>query len=77
MIRIGNRMLAENGKEEFENAVAKATHSYEVEQSISGYYRLLCDGEYLCDDPACEDVYEENSAYYLFAELVQENERQQ
>jgi hypothetical protein len=35
----------------------------------------LCDGEYLHDDSACEDVNEEDSAYYFFAELVKENER--
>ena len=75
MRTIGNMMIAENGKEAFELATAKAAHSYEVKQSISGYYRLLCDGEYLHDDSACEDVNEEDSAYYFFAELVKENER--
>ena len=68
-------MIAENGKEAFELATANAVHSYEVEQSISGYYRLLCDGECLNDDSACEDVNEEDSVYYFFAELVKENER--
>lgn len=75
MKTIGNMVIAENGKEAFEIAIEKAAHSYEVEQSISGYYRLLCDGEYLHDDSACEDVNEEDSAYYFFAELVKENER--
>ena len=75
MRTIGNMMIAENGKEAFELEIANAEHSYEVEQSISGYYRLLCDGEYLHDDSACEDVNEEDSAYYFFAELVKENER--
>ena len=75
MRTIGNMMIAENGKEAFELATAKAVHSYEVEQSISGYYRLLCDGEYLHDDSACEDVNEEDAAYHFFAELVKENER--
>ena len=75
MRTIGNMMIAENGKEAFELATAKAVHSYEVEQSISGYYRLLCDGECMHDDSAWEDVNEEDSAYYFFAELVKENER--
>ena len=75
MKTIGTMKIAECGKEEFELATANAKHSYEVEQSISGYYRLLCDGELMHDDSACEDVNEKDSAYYLFAELIKENER--
>lgn len=75
MKTIGSMVFAENGKEAFELATVNAKHSYEVEQSISGYYRLLCDGELMHDDSACEDVNEEDSAYYFFAELVKENER--
>lgn len=75
MKTIGTMVIAENGKEAFDLAVSKAKHSYEVEQSVSGYYRLLCDGEYLHDDSACEDVNEEESAYYFFAELINDNER--
>lgn len=75
MKTIGTMVIAENGKEAFELAVANAKHSYEVEKSISGYYRLLCDGELMHDDSACEDVNEEDLAYCFFAELVRENER--
>ena len=75
MKTIGTMVIAENGKEAFEMAIANSAHSYEVEQSISGYYRLLCDGEYMHDDSVCEDVNEEESAYYFFAELIKENER--
>lgn len=75
MKTIGTMVVADNGKEAFELAISNARHSYEVEQSISGYYRLLCDGELIHDDSACEDVNEEDLAYYFFAELVKENER--
>lgn len=75
MKTIGTMVIADNGKEAFELAISNARHSYEVEQSISGYYRLLCDSELMNDDSACEDVNEEDSAYYFFSELVRENER--
>lgn len=31
-------------------------NGYSVEQSISGYWRLMKDGEIIYDDSACEDV---------------------
>lgn len=75
MKTIGTIVIANNGKEAFELAISNARHSYEVEQSISGYYRLFCDGELMHDDSACEDVNEEDSAYFFFSELIKENER--
>lgn len=75
MKTIGNIVLAENGKEAFELSCKDATHNYEVEETISGYYRLYCDGVIMHDDSACEDVNEEDSAYYFFSELVKENEQ--
>lgn len=72
MKQIGNIMLPESGKEAFE--IANASGKYEVERTLSGYYRLLCDDEVIHDDPAFEDVNEMESAYYFFAELIKERE---
>jgi hypothetical protein len=61
-----------SGKPLFDEACAKAKNSYEVERSISGYYRLYRNGELILDDPAWEDVQEEESAYSFFAEYIKE-----
>lgn len=64
--------LIKSGKPLFDEVCAKAKNSYQVEQSISGYYRLYKNGELVHDDPACEDVQEEESAYSFFAEYIKE-----
>lgn len=44
---------------------------YTMEQSITGYWRLLdSEGNYIHDDPACDDVYDEGSAIALFNEII-------
>lgn len=46
---------------------------YEMEQSISGYWRLLdADGYLIYDDSACEDVYDEESAYHVFLAIIED-----
>lgn len=46
---------------------------YEMEQSISGYWRLFdADGNLIHDDSACEDVYNEESAYHLFLAIIED-----
>lgn len=46
---------------------------YTMELSISGYWRLLnSDGDLILDDPACEDVYDEESARALFLSYIAE-----
>lgn len=46
---------------------------YTMEQSITGYYRLLdSEGNLILDDPACEDVYDEESARALFLSYISE-----
>lgn len=72
MKQIGNIMVPESGKEAFE--IANESGRYEIERTLSGYYRLLCDDEIIHDDPAFEDVNELESAYYFFAELIKERE---
>ena len=46
---------------------------YTMEQSISGYWRLLdSEGNYILDDPACDDVYDEEAAIAFFREYIKE-----
>ena len=72
---IGTMVMPENGAEAFDLACEKAKRSYSVERAITGYLRLLCDGQTIHDDPACEDVQEEDNALYFFAELIKEREK--
>lgn len=69
--------LIKSGKPLFDEVCAKAKNSYQVEQSISGYYRLYKNGELVYDDPACEDVQEEESAYSFFAEYIKEYDKEE
>ena len=43
-------------KNEFSAIVNATGKNFEIEKTISGYYRLLLDGEPIIDDSACEDV---------------------
>ena len=74
MKKIGSILIPDSGKEAFQLAIKNSSHTYEVEKTISGYFRILCDGEYIHDDSAFEDVNEEDTAYYFFADLVKELE---
>lgn len=74
MKRIGKMILFDNGKESFDFYAGKTSNRYEVEQSISGYYRLYCNDELIHDDSAFEDVNEEDPAYYYFSEIIKERE---
>ena len=48
-------------------------NGYSVEQSISGYWRLMKDGEVIYDDSACEELNEDKeTAEALFAEYLKE-----
>lgn len=73
---IGKSIIPNNGKEAFEIAVKNAKHRYDVERSISGYYRLRQDGNLVIEDSACEDTNEEDSAYYFFAEWIKEYDKE-
>lgn len=46
-------------------AILKSNH-FEVEKSISGYYRLLKNNKVVHDEPACDDVYEYDVAIEHF-----------
>lgn len=49
-------------------------HGYTVEQSISGYWRLMKDGEVIYDDSACEELNEDKeTAEDFFEEYLKEN----
>ena len=54
----------------FDAAVKLSGKNFRIEESISGYYRLLCDEDIIHDDSACEDVYELDSALWMFAEHI-------
>lgn len=48
-------------------------NGYSVEQSISGYWRLMKDGEVIYDDSACEELNEgKETAEAFFAEYLKE-----
>lgn len=64
-------------KQEFKELVKKSGVRYQIDQAMSGYYRLVVrrdDGDYdlIHDDPACEDVYDEESATAYFSYLIQQ-----
>lgn len=50
------------------------TNHFEVEKSISGYFRLLKYGMLIHDEPACEDVKDyEDAVSYFYDHLTSEN----
>lgn len=64
-------------EQEFKELVKKSGVRYEIDESMSGYYRLVVrrdDGNYdlIDDDPASEDVYDEESATAYFSYLIQQ-----
>ena len=44
---------------DFMNVVRATGKNYRINYSISGYYRLMLDGEPIIDDSACEDLNED------------------
>ena len=44
---------------EFMSVVRATEKNFRINQSISGYYRLMLDGEPIIDDSACEDTNED------------------
>lgn len=59
----------------FENIVAATGKNYTIEQSISGYYRLMLNDEPIIDDSACEDLNEDyDTAEGYFIEYLMEYE---
>lgn len=48
-------------------------NGYSVEQSISGYWRLMKDGEVIYDDSACNELNEDKeTAEAFFVEYLKE-----
>ena len=54
---IKNRKKME--RTDFMNVVRATEKNYRINYSISGYYRLMLDGEPIIDDSACEDTNED------------------
>ncbi len=71
-------MILKNLEEQFKEAVKASGLKYDLNQSISGYYRLVVyngdnsDYDLVHDDSACEDVYDRDSAMALFIEIIRE-----
>ena len=67
---------------EFMDVVRATEKNYRINYSISGYYRLMLDGEPIIDDSACEDLnedYETAEAYcinYLMEYEVPESKKE-
>lgn len=54
--------------ETFEEVVAATGKEFKIEQSTSGYFRLMLDGEPVVDDSACEDLngtYKDAKNYFI------------
>lgn len=66
---------------EFMSVVRATEKNYRINYSISGYYRLMLDGEAIIDDSACEELedYETAEAFfmrYLLEYEVPENKKE-
>lgn len=68
-------------KPHFEELVEATGKNFTIEQSISGYYRLMLDGEPVIDDSAADDVNEDYEtaesffANYLLEYVVPEDKK--
>ena len=60
---------------DFMTVVRATEKNYRINQSISGYYRLMLDGEPIIDDSACEDTNEDyETAEAFFTRYLMEYE---
>ena len=60
---------------EFMDVVRATEKNYRINRSISGYYRLMLDGEPIIDDSAIEDVNEDyETAEAFFTRYLMEYE---
>ena len=65
----------------FDKAVSATGKKYYIERSISGYYRLMLDGEPVFDDSAAEELNEDREtaeaffANYLLGYVVPEDKK--
>ena len=65
----------------FDGIVSATGKNYCIERSISGYYRLMLDGEPVFDDSAAEEVNEDREtaeaffANYLLEYVVPDNKK--
>lgn len=71
----------DNMKTYFDRIVSATGNDYYIERSISGYYRLMLDGEPVFDDSAAEEVNEDREtaeaffANYLLEYAVPDNKK--
>lgn len=70
-----------NMRTHFDKVVSATGKNYYIERSISGYYRLMLDGEPVFDDSAAEDLNEDREtaeaffANYLLEYVVPEDKK--
>ena len=51
---------------EFMDVVRATEKNYRINYSMSGYYRLMLDGELIIDDSACDDLNEDYATAEAF-----------
>lgn len=76
-----SRKGKDNMRTYFDRIVSATGEKYYIERSISGYYRLMLDGEPVFDDSAAEDLNEDREtaeaffANYLLEYIVPEDKK--
>lgn len=77
-------MLFKSIEEQFNEVVKMSGVKYELDKSIGGHYRLIAyrDDEWfngnlpnydiIHEDPACEDLYDKETAMALFTDVIRE-----
>ena len=70
-------------EEQFNEVIRKSGVKYDLDQAISGHYRLVAyrdeesagrlpNYDIIHEDPACEDLYDKETAMTLFADIIRE-----
>lgn len=78
---LNNTIKSISMKTYFDRIVSATGKNYYIERSISGYYRLMLDGEPVFDDSAAEELNEDRETaeaffgYYLLGYVVPEDKK--
>lgn len=70
-------------EEQFNEAIRESGVKYELNQAMSGHYRLVAyrneesvgllpNYDIIHEDPACEDLYDKETAMALFTDVIRE-----
>lgn len=74
-------MKIQSIEEQFNEAVRESGVKYELDQAISGHYRLVVyredrwvngcpDYDIIHEDPACKDLYDKETAMAVFTDVI-------